>query len=110
MRNQAAKTIGKPRYAYSAEEVIEFRDADHTPFNKRSGEVESVLIAQIRSPLKADWVNFSVEEITTTNKDSSTKAARTATRTITFTMTRDQFESVVAHVRRTTDDFEIKKD
>ena len=93
------KTIGAPRYIYSPEEVIEFRDDDHTPYNKRSGECDSVLVAQVRSPLNADWVNFIVEE-TTTLLTHVGKPKRTQSRTINFTMSREQFAAVVAHVKR----------
>lgn len=94
-----SKTIGKPAYTYSPEEVIEFRDTDHTPYNKRSGEVESRLTTQVRAPARADWVNFNVEEETTT-KTYDGKQPRTSTRAVSFTMSREQFAAIVAHVNR----------
>lgn len=90
-------------FAYSKQEVIEFRDQEHTPFNKRSGECDSVCAVQIRAPLKSDWVNFNVEEITTTKNYDPDKKDRTQSRTISFTLTREQFAAVVAHVNRTKD-------
>jgi len=98
-----AKTLIKsPKHSvYSAHEVIEFRDDDHSLYNKRGG-YESQLAVQVRAPIASDWVNFNVEE-TTTTKNYGDKPDRTQSRTISFTMTREMFAAVVAHVNRKKD-------
>ena len=90
------KTIGKPRYTYSPEEVIELRDDQHTPYTKRSGYADSTLVVQVRRSTHpaANWVNFNVEETCTTEK-------RTQSRTVSFSVSREQFAQIVAHVMAT---------
>lgn len=99
IRDKDSKTVGKPGYAYSEHEVIEFRDKDHTPYNKRPCEVASVLNVQFRSPLGGDWISIHTEETTTTPNYNGGKD-RTQSRVINFTMTREMFAAIVAHVNR----------
>lgn len=99
------KTMGPARNTYSAEEVIEFRDTDHTPYNKRPGSVKSQVVVQVRRPENLEhrnWVNFTVEETTTTDPHGRVSAGRTQTRTISYSMPRAMFEAMVAHVNKGT--------
>lgn len=96
------KSLGPARYAYFAHEVVEYRDDDHTPFNKRSGSCDSELVVQFRAPNHGEWVNFNVME-TTTTKNYGHGRDTTKSRTISFNLTREQFAAVVAHVNRKTD-------
>lgn len=90
---------GEKFFTHAADEVIWLRDEKHTPFNKRPSEVDSTLAVAVRAPIKADWINFNVEETTTTRNYNGGKD-RTASRTISFCMSKEQFALVVAHVER----------
>lgn len=88
---------GKAHYTYSSDEVIWARDNDHTPYNKRAGEVESELRVAIRAPLNSKWVNFNVEEMT---RAAGEPTHKNRSRSISFSLTREQFAAIVAHVQR----------
>jgi hypothetical protein len=90
---------GKTYNTYSDDEVVWLRDEDHTPYNKRVGEVDSVLNVEVRAPSHAKWIGFRVEE-TTTTKNYGNKPDRTASRTISFNIPREMFDAIAAHVRR----------
>lgn len=94
------KTMGRPGITtYSSHEVIEFRDDEHLPYNKRAGECESSsLIVQFRAPIHRKWISIQSKEITTTKRLG--KEPRTHSRVISFTITREQFDEIVAHINR----------
>lgn len=100
--SHTTKQIAKP-YAYSADEVIAFRDDDHTPYNKRAGECDSTIELQVRSPINAEWINIHLEERTVTkSKEYSSEPyrSRTATRVLSINLSREQFAAIAAHVVR----------
>lgn len=94
------KTMGPPRYTHSPEEVIEFRDSDHTPYNKRPGKVDSKLVVQFRHSQVGKWLNVNVEETTTSKNYDADKPDRTQSRTISFTLSQTMVDALVAHVQR----------
>jgi len=91
---------GKELYTYSEDEVVWLHDPEHTPYNKRSGEVDSVLKVEIRAPGKADWVSFTATETTTTRNYSGGKDT-TRDRVVRFNISRDQFAAIAAHIAQT---------
>lgn len=94
-----SRTMGAPLYTYSSEEVIEFRDTDHTPHNKRPSEVDSTLVVQFRHSKVGKWLHVVAEE-TTTTKSYGDKSDRTQSRTISFTMPQAMFDALVEHTKR----------
>lgn len=60
--------------------TLEGRDRDHTPHNKRYGEVSSLGIIAFERHDKAGWLSVRMEEITTTD------SGRTTCRTISMTL------------------------
>lgn len=94
---------GKDFYCYESNEVVWLRDEDHTPHNKRHGECDSVLMVEVRAPGKAGWVTFRAKETTTTRNYNELAKKQTTTRDkeIWFTISREQFDAIAAHIART---------
>lgn len=74
--------------------VFNFRDDDHTPYNKRHGEVASIATAEIlnhRGNANYDaWLSITLCEITTSNK------GHVASRTIAVTLDKVAREALLA--------------
>lgn len=64
-------------------QAIQYRDSNHTPDNKRQGQVNSQLTVTAKRHEAGEYVELSFEEITTTGGQyNGDKPARTAGRTI----------------------------
>lgn len=74
--------------------VFNFRDDDHTPFNKRHGQVKSVATAEIlhhRGNADVDaWLSINLSEITTSDN------GRVASRTIAVTLDKNSRAALLA--------------
>jgi len=85
--------LGKPFWAYrnspklpAVVQRITYHNQDHTPQNKRSGEVESRLCVRCDRHVDAKWVSVNFEEVTTS------RSGYTAGRTISVTFTQEEAE------------------
>lgn len=86
-----------PFVKYGVMEAIQYRDPDHTPYNKRPGSVDSVLQIEASRMLGGDAVSISMEEITTT-KNWGTGAVRTAGRTISASLPLAEAEKLACFI------------
>lgn len=59
---------------------LSYRDPDHTPDNKRAGEVDSTFTMMVDRNIKGEWVSIEFGEITTT--DSGRTSMRTISKTL----------------------------
>jgi hypothetical protein len=73
---------------------IKFHDGKHTPYNKRPGEVKSIAELTVQRCEIGDppWVEFIMEEITTSDN------GRVAGRTITTVMTLDMAKRIAQFI------------
>ena len=78
-------------------EAIQYRDCDHTPYNKRPGSCDSQLTFEVSRHNRGDWINFIMTEITTTT-NWSTGVKRTAGRDISTTIRIDEAEKVARFI------------
>jgi hypothetical protein len=74
-------------------EEIQYRDTDHTPYNKRPGQCESQLTFRATRHNEGDTISFLMTEITTTHNFDTGKD-RVAGRDISTTIHIDEAEKL----------------
>ena len=96
--NIIAQRMGAPRKRYDfdkAPNTLDYTDDDHTPYNKRHGEVKSRLVVSVESHV--GHVAVRLTETTKANRNSD----RVQTRTISATMTREHAEAFARFILET---------